>query len=173
MGKGNFLPIIAAALLIILATGFILFKSGFVGFKPPTPSPTPTATIDYTDGDIQILTLLPQWVPQATWEDITRDEIERDGQKLPGFLRSGTLETHEVIGRFGDEATLKQHGWVAGKFEASGPGGEVWEYIKEGNGKQVLQFFYQNRSLTPNPNGGVTTQCPCTFELQVFLTDPF
>jgi|SRR3989304_1976313 len=46
MGKGNFLPIVAAAFVILVASGFILFKSSFQKIIAPIPKTTPTSTSD-------------------------------------------------------------------------------------------------------------------------------
>jgi len=173
MGRGNFLPILAATFIILVTTGFILFRYRLIGQIIPSPSPNPT--INETNGDEQILILLPQWVPQAKWQPIeTTDSSFRDKQ-LTGIRRSATLiKEDDSFGRFGDEKYFTSNGWIIGDLNADMPGGSTWNYIKNTNGKQrILILSYQNRSLTPNPNGGVSANCPCNFDLHAFLSDPF
>lgn len=127
-----------------------------------------------TNADYQLLDQLARWVPKAQWESIVKDEIDWQGRKISGFSRAAKLESDTPLGRFESDQELKEQGWALGEGEASGQGGEVWEYVKAMDGKQrILQFFYQNRSMKQNPSGGFDTTCPCRYELQVFLSNPF
>lgn len=44
MGKGNFLPIVVAALIVFALAGFIIFKPSFQKLGTPTTTPPPTST---------------------------------------------------------------------------------------------------------------------------------
>lgn len=173
MGRGNFLPIVAAVLFIIIAIGFILFKSQLGGSIQSVQTPTPT--LNTADANMQILEQLPKWVTDAKWLPVERTTSDFREKQLFGVLRKGTLiRKDDYFFSFGDEEYLSNLGWRKGDLSADMPGGSAWNYLKQlDSTQQILIFSYQNRSLVPNPNGGVTSKCPCNYDLQVFLSDPF
>ena len=128
MGRGNFLPIVAAALLILVVAGFIIFKSSFQGNNQPTPDITPT--IAQSD--------LPPLYPDIGWKPAVRNKIQfikSDGDKIEieGYtIESSTLNSYPYgfIGYYNE--WLSKRGWKeVNAATAGGPGSESLEYEKD------------------------------------------
>lgn len=116
--------------------------------------------------------LLPN--PKVAWEPEERTTypvfVDGEDMHLIGSLRRGTVEG-SYPETFSEE-DLKIPDWQL-STGATGPTGERLEYTKAENGKtRFLIYTYANKDLRPAPQGGLTDRCPCTWSLEVFLSDP-
>jgi len=127
MGRGNFLPIVAVTLLILIATGFILFRSMVGNPTPTSPSPTPSIT---QSG-------LPPLYPDIEWGNPERVKITfitmKNGfpKTIDGWrTTSSTLDRRplELLNYYRKE--LRQRGW-----ELVETTGDIREFYKLGSEK--------------------------------------
>ena len=116
--------------------------------------------------------LLPN--SEVVWEPEERTTytvfVDGEDMHLTGSLRRGIVEG-SYPETFSQE-DLKIPDWQL-STGATGPGGERLEYTKAENGKtRFLIYTYANKDLRPAPQGGMTAHCPCTWAIEVFLSDP-
>jgi len=102
MKQGNFLPVVAAALLVLALAGLIIFKLPFQKLSAPraTPTPIPTTgniTLDLcgvlTSGNQVFPALYKDWV-SWTSPEITESEVPTAPQ--PKILKGCLIKSQEI-----------------------------------------------------------------------------
>lgn len=141
----------------------------------PTPTPPTSVSQEQIDTDLQILEDLPTSLPDSKWGEITRITYQGTNPILNGLNRTGKIITNDNFSRYENLDLINKLGWIENpKGGADGIDGEMWEYNKTVQGKKrILRYSYSNRSLNPDSNGVSAVKCPCTYQLDVFLSDPF
>ncbi len=104
MGRGNFLPIIAAAFLIIVVAIFIVFKPRLGGIIPPSPSLTPIITptsFSWNPCDVLAKGSLefdfpPLYEKDITWENAVISEYEVPMIPNPKIIKGCLIKSKQT-----------------------------------------------------------------------------
>lgn len=116
------------------------------------------------------------WYPSAPWTTPKKSTDETFYGNLPGESMQATVTSPTAsLPHFEIIDELTKSGFVPdNNLYADGPGSSMWGYKSEKDGKtQLLIFSYNTKPSKNSPNEPLQFSCPCTVDLNVFVSNPF
>lgn len=162
--------------LLILAfigagIGYVFFFTDYLNLTPAKKQVTADES-----SDSSIFTEASDWTPEVVWGKPKPATKETYYGNVKGTEITGKLVNREgYIDHTEDPEFLKKLGYSEDpNLFADGPGSSMWGYIKHvGKDEQVVLFSYTNEDMHTSSDGPVTSECPCTLELSIFISDVF